>query len=319
MLATMLCRAPRSAARPQLRPEVASSASHRPTAFSALRRRPVHLRRAQQARQAWTRPHSRKARSHRELATRSSADVQTADESEAEDSAAANAKVKIANLEAGHFAEVELPASAYGTGPLSLATFLATREGRFAVLNLRNVRKIEQLAPNRFRCYVGRLELLGFEVEPVCEFSVESGRSSCALEMSSVQLEGSRILQKARFAASMANRLSWGEPQQAGASADEQQQQQQQQLALDTTLRVDLEMYTLPFRLMPKGSVERPGSALLRRVLRRMQPMFLSSLLHDFARWQDDQRSAALDGAEREADDPSDAEALRSTKALEEA
>ena len=144
------------------------------------------------------------------------------------------------------------------------------------------VRKIEQLEHNQFKCYVGRLELLGFEVEPVCEFSVESSDNSCTLHMNSATLEGSRILKTARFTATMSNTLNWGETPETD-------------LSLDTNLMIDLEMYTMPFRLMPRASVEAPGNSLLRSVLKRMQPMFLQSLITDFSRWQADKRRAQLE------------------------
>jgi hypothetical protein len=46
-----------------------------------------------------------------------------------------------------------------------------------------------------------------------------------------------------------------------------------------------LQVYTLPFSLLPSSVVERPGNIIMQTLLDRLVPVFLEQLLEDYKNW----------------------------------
>ncbi|MCO5568550.1 hypothetical protein L7F22_022249 [Adiantum nelumboides] len=133
------------------------------------------------------------------------------------------------------------------------------------------------------RCTLPKLEILSFEVAPVVDLSVVANEQECVVEMLSCKFQGSEVVesQNERFSASMRNQLTWDSKNGRGPL-----------LEVNMELNVSLEVYTLPFTLLPISTVETPGNAILQAMVDRMVPLFLEHLLNDYYRWS--QTSDAL-------------------------
>jgi hypothetical protein len=125
------------------------------------------------------------------------------------------------------------------------------------------------------------VKLLQFEVQPTLELAVTvppagpaeppAGARTCVVALRSARLEGSAAVraQSQRFAASARHVISW-----RGAA-----------LSSAVELAVELELFGA-FALVPRAAVERPGSALLQRMVDRNIAPFLAQLEADYHAWE---------------------------------
>ena len=115
------------------------------------------------------------------------------------------------------------------------------------------------------------------------------------MEMLSASLEGSELFvqQNEHLRARMSNEVLWGA---AAAELEREYLAQRgngggeggggegavQYLYGVTELSIDLDIYTLPFTLLPESTVEVPGNALVSALIARMLPAFLSNVVRDW-------------------------------------
>jgi hypothetical protein len=123
------------------------------------------------------------------------------------------------------------------------------------------------------------VKLLKYEVQPTLELAVTvpapppgpPSARTCVVALRSARLEGSEAVraQSQRFAASARHVISW-----QGAA-----------LTSAVELAVELELFGA-FALVPRAAVERPGSALLQRMVDRNIAPFLAQLEADYRAWE---------------------------------
>ncbi|GBG60597.1 hypothetical protein CBR_g8618 [Chara braunii] len=188
-------------------------------------------------------------------------------------------EAKIANLSASKssVSRFTLSGNVEASGkPYALSSFLRQPAGRESMLNARALRKIEPLEDDLYRCYLGTTEFFGIAVTPVIDLQVTVADSDCLVEMLSCRFEGSNQVHEInrRFSASLSNRLHW-EPMGS----------RQLLLKNDVNLSVSLEVFTLPFTMLPISAVEVPGNTLLQALLERLVPLFLQQLKDDYTAW----------------------------------
>lgn len=191
---------------------------------------------------------------------------------------------KVANLRVQQNQVIPLPSYSNTSGaPKPLSEFLSQRAGMESMLNINALQSHEYVGSNIFRCTLPKVEILSFEVAPVVDLSVVANEQECIVEMLSCKFQGSEIVesQNERFSASMRNQLTWDSNGSDG-----------QVLQVNVQLYVSLEVYTLPFTLLPISAVETPGNAILQAMVDRMVPLFVEHLLDDYYRWS--QTSDAL-------------------------
>lgn len=143
------------------------------------------------------------------------------------------------------------------------------------MLNTDSLQHYESMGSNVFRCTLPKLEILNFEVAPVVDLSVVTDDQECIVEMLSCKFQGSEAVesQNERFSASMRNQLTWDTSFESDT------------LEVNVELNVSLEVYTLPFTLLPLSAVETPGNVILQAMVDRLVPLFLDHLLDDYYRW----------------------------------
>ncbi|KAF3783422.1 hypothetical protein EJ110_NYTH27678 [Nymphaea thermarum] len=140
-----------------------------------------------------------------------------------------------------------------------IADFLNHPMGIESMLNTRALQRFEQLTPSTYRestlfsllrCYLQKIQLLNFEVAPILDLSVTPTSDACIVEMLSCKFEGSEILeeQNKHFSAFMRNHIRWNEncPEPF--------------LDVDVEVTILLEVYTMPFVMLPISAVETPGN-----------------------------------------------------------
>ncbi|CAN6444926.1 unnamed protein product [Victoria cruziana] len=117
-----------------------------------------------------------------------------------------------------------------------IADFLNHPMGISSMLNTGALQRYEQLTPNTYRCSLQKIHLLNFEVAPVLDLSVTPTSDDCIVEMLSC---------KVTF---MRNHIRWNEncPEPF--------------LDIDVEVAVLLEVYTMPFVMLPISAVETPGN-----------------------------------------------------------
>lgn len=183
---------------------------------------------------------------------------------------------RIANLCVQRRQKVPLPTHADRTGkPKPLSEFLCQPAGMESMLNTDSLQHYESMGSNVFRCTLPKLEILNFEVAPVVDLSVVTDDQECIVEMLSCKFQGSEAVesQNERFSASMRNQLTWDTSFESDT------------LEVNVELNVSLEVYTLPFTLLPLSAVETPGNVILQAMVDRLVPLFLDHLLDDYYRW----------------------------------
>lgn len=155
--------------------------------------------------------------------------------------------------------------------PKPLSEFLRQPAGMESMLNTNALQSHEYLGCNVFRCVLPKVEILNFEVSPVVDLSVITNEHECTVEMLSCKFQGSEAVegQNEHFSATMRNLLTWDSSS----------------LEVNVELNVSLEVYTLPFKLLPLSAVETPGNAILQAMVDRMVPLFIDHLLDDYSSW----------------------------------
>ena len=113
---------------------------------------------------------------------------------------------------------------------------------------------------------------------PAAAAAPEASRT-CVIALRSSRLEGSAAVraQSERFAARAEHVITW-----AGAS-----------LSSRVELHVELELFGGALALLPRAAVERPGSAVLQRMVDRNLGPFLAQLEADYRAWEETQGEAA--------------------------
>ncbi|XP_051137352.1 uncharacterized protein LOC127255709 [Andrographis paniculata] len=106
----------------------------------------------------------------------------------------------------------------------------------------------------------------------------------CTVEMLSCKFEGSEVVEQQNkyFSAFMRNRIKW------------ECTEAEQFLDLDVKLNVVLEIYTMPFALLPVSAVEGPGNIVMQALLDQLVPLLVQQLLQDYEEWIQ-QQSQLLD------------------------
>ncbi|CAN4076469.1 unnamed protein product [Withania somnifera] len=198
-----------------------------------------------------------------------------------------NADVKRANLSARKKERIELPKHD-GIGgdnkSLHISEFLSHKSGIEAMLNKRALQSFESIDSNMYRCTLPQVQLLNFEVAPVLILQVNPTSENCTVEMLSCKFEGSDLVeqQNDHFAASMVNHITW---ETVGS---------QPFLNVDVKLNISLEIYTLPFTMLPASAVESPGNIMMQALVDRLVPLLLQQLLQDYDNWVQQHQKSLL-------------------------
>ncbi len=163
----------------------------------------------------------------------------------------------------------------------------------------------ERIEGGGYRCYAERTKFLNYEVEPALDMAVEvlppsvagGAPSQCVIRMVGARLGGSAAVQQQsqRFAASATHVITW-EATMLRSSVEMQARVVHVCACLLMNCRlahfthsltqVDLELFSGPFALLPRAAVERPGAALLQRVINKSLTPFLAQLEADYRAWE---------------------------------
>ncbi|KAK6782733.1 hypothetical protein RDI58_020529 [Solanum bulbocastanum] len=189
-----------------------------------------------------------------------------------------NSDAKRANLSARKKDRIKLPKldSIGGDNKsLHISEFLSHKSGVEAMLNKRALQSFESIDSNTYRCTLPQVQLLNFEVAPVLTLKVNPTSEDCTVEMLSCKFEGSDLVeqQNDHFSASMVNRITW---ETVGS---------QPMLDVDVKLNISLEIYTLPFTMLPTSAVESPGNIMMQALVDRLVPLLLQQLFQDYDNW----------------------------------
>ncbi|XP_024359970.1 uncharacterized protein [Physcomitrium patens] len=161
--------------------------------------------------------------------------------------------------------------------PHHLSSFLQQPAGTKSMLNTKALLRYEYVGNDVYRCYLPKVVLLNFEVAPIVDLFVAASDKDCRVEMRQFSRFQSCRGPKQTFF-SLKNHLTWhGTPEG------------DQVLNLDTELEVSLEVYTVPFTMLPLSAVEVPGKAIMQAMLDRLIPLFLDYLFVDYKRWVDEE------------------------------
>ena len=185
---------------------------------------------------------------------------------------------KRANLSARKKERIKLPKhDGIGGDNISfhISEFLSHKSGVEAMLNKRALQSFESIDSNMYRCTLPQVQLLNFEVAPVLILQVNPTSEDCTVEMLSCKFEGSDLVeqQNDHFSASMVNRITW---ETVGS---------QPFLNVDVKLNISLEIYTMPFTMLPTSAVESPGNLMMQALVDRLVPLLLQQLLQDYDNW----------------------------------
>ncbi|KAH0459281.1 hypothetical protein IEQ34_012095 [Dendrobium chrysotoxum] len=207
-----------------------------------------------------------------------------------------------ANLVAQRKERVKLPKYMDGHGrSLSISEFLHHQSGVEALLNIRALQGFESIGSNTYRCTLHKIQFMMFEVAPVLVLRVIPTSEDCTVEMLSCKFEGPEYIEKQNnlfsvvmgggsfscyvpsdtislSVAFMRNHITW---EMDGSEPC---------LDVDVNLSISLEVYTMPFSLLPISAVEKPGTLVMQGLIDRLVPLLAEQLLNDYASWVDQQR-----------------------------
>lgn len=184
--------------------------------------------------------------------------------------------IRKANLFAKRSERISLPIYKDSIGmPQPISSFFSHPSGTTSMLNTSALQEFECLGPNTYRCTLPKIEFLNFEVAPILDLRVTTTPEDCTVEMLSCRIGGNKTLesQNDRFSANAKNYITWNT------------ECEEQFLHVNVELNVTLEVYTLPFSLLPSSVVERPGNIIMQTLLDRLVPVFLEQLLEDYRNW----------------------------------
>ncbi|XP_059663023.1 uncharacterized protein LOC132308807 [Cornus florida] len=186
--------------------------------------------------------------------------------------------IKRASLSARKKERVKLPNyenGGRGKKIYNISEFLSQQSGVEAILNTRALQSFQSLDSNTYRCTLPRIQLLNFEVAPVLDLRVITTTEDCTVEMLSCKFEGSEMVERQNnhFSAFMRNHITWDT------------NDSEPFLDVDVKLNLALEIYTMPFKLMPVSAVERPGNLMMQALVDRLVPLLLQQLLQYYEKW----------------------------------
>lgn len=188
-----------------------------------------------------------------------------------------DSNAKKANLFASKKERIKLPTYDDGLGDKKyhISEFLSHPCGIAAVLNTRALQSFQSLDPNTYRCALPKLQFLNFEAAPLLDLRVTSTDEDCLVEMLSCKFEGSEVVeeQNNHFSAFMINHMTWG-----GDDAESF-------LKVDVKLNLTLEIYTLPFTMLPTSAVEGPGNLMMQALVDKLVPLLLQQMMQDYDEW----------------------------------
>ncbi|KAE8652183.1 uncharacterized protein LOC101204116 [Cucumis sativus] len=182
---------------------------------------------------------------------------------------------KKANLSVKKREKIRLPSYSGQGRTYHIKEFLNHPSGIEAMLNKNALKSFQLLDANTYRCTLPKLQLLNFEAAPTLDLRVIPTDEDFTVEMLSCKFEGSELVerQNEHFSALMINHLTWD-------TIDSNSY-----LEVDVKLNLSLEIYTLPFTLMPTAAVENPGNLMLQALLDNLVPLLLRQLMQDYEKW----------------------------------
>ncbi|XP_023545729.1 uncharacterized protein LOC111805082 [Cucurbita pepo subsp. pepo] len=183
---------------------------------------------------------------------------------------------KRANLSVTRKEKIKLPSYSGREGrTYHIREFLNHPSGIEAMINKNALKSFQSLDANTYRCTLHKLQLLNFEAAPTLDLRVIPTDEDFTVEMLSCKFEGSELVerQNEHFSALMINHLTWDS---VGSNS---------YLEVDVKLNLSLEIYTLPFTLMPTAAVENPGNLMLQALLDNLVPLLLRQLVQDYEKW----------------------------------
>jgi len=160
----------------------------------------------------------------------------------------------------------------------TLEAYMSLPASQYSVLD---ARKIERISDTSFRCYVGQLRMMSWEMEPVLTVSVEAEPGlGCTIRLTSCQLKGSPAIEAIndKFTAQMTNVVRWRDSGSDDADAADKA------IESTTSLMVELEVPRW-CAFLPTASIEGVGAGVLQNVLNVMVPRFLAQLATDYGAW----------------------------------
>ncbi|KAK4728041.1 hypothetical protein R3W88_021029 [Solanum pinnatisectum] len=165
-----------------------------------------------------------------------------------------NSDAKRANLSARKKDRIKLPKldSIGGDNKsLHISEFLSHKSGVEAMLNKRALQSFESIDSNTYSC-------------PCFDTKVDPTSEDCTVEMLTCKFEGSDLVEQQN------DHFSVGSPPM---------------LDVDVKLNISLEIYTLPFTMLPTSAVESPGNIMMQALVDRLVPLLLQQLLQDYDNW----------------------------------
>mmetsp|Transcript_7744 Transcript_7744/g.48049 ORF Transcript_7744/g.48049 Transcript_7744/m.48049 type:complete len:165 (-) Transcript_7744:57-551(-) len=149
--------------------------------------------------------------------------------------------------------------------------------------------RIERVEGNIFKCYLSRIQMFQFVIEPILIVQVDTfDTGGCKIEVVSADVLGSPAVVRAndKFKISSRNIVNW-----EVLPGDEKM------LHSDTSLAVELDVPR--WFIIPIGSIESTGNFVLSQTLNQVVPRFLAQLRKDYEIWAagDDSRAPVDSGA----------------------
>lgn len=158
-------------------------------------------------------------------------------------------------------------------------------------------RKVERVDDTTFRCHVGQLRFLSWEVEPVItvRVQVEPEERGCTISLLGCKLQGSSFVNDIndRFTATMTNVVRCRDAQPGEGDEEEGGQEAgaqggrgavMKEISSDTTIQVTAEVPAW-CSFLPVSSISGVGSGVVQGVLNAMVPRFLQQLQRDYGLW----------------------------------
>ncbi|XP_022131395.1 uncharacterized protein LOC111004622 isoform X2 [Momordica charantia] len=193
---------------------------------------------------------------------------------------------KRANLFVTRKEKIKLPSYSDSRGGRTyhISEFLCHPSGIEAMLNKNALQSFQLLDANTYRCTLPSLQLLNFEAAPTLDLRVIPTDKDFTVEMLSCKFEGSELVERQNdhFSALMINHLTW-------KTVDSNSF-----LEVDVKLNLSLEIYTLPFTLMPTAAVENPGNLMLQALVDSLVPLLLRQIVQDYEKWIRQQRDHSI-------------------------
>lgn len=156
---------------------------------------------------------------------------------------------------------------------------------QYSVLDAERIERVEE---NVFKCYLSRIQMFRFVIEPILTVQVDSlDAGGCKIEVISADVLGSPAVVRAndKFRISSRNIVSW-----------EILPEDTKMIHSDTSLAVELDVPR--WFIIPIASIESTGNFVLSQTLNQVVPRFLAQLRKDYEKWAagDDSRAPVDSG-----------------------